>query len=47
VHGAGVVYALESREVFAAYARVARDWGPVLVTDLHAGGMFTGSDAVM
>jgi cytochrome c oxidase assembly factor CtaG len=47
--GTGVAYALQSREVFAPYARVARDWGPGLVTDLHAGGyiMFTGSDAVM
>jgi hypothetical protein len=40
---------VQSREVFAPYARVARDWGPGLVTDLHAGGyiMFTGSDAIM
>lgn len=40
---------VQSREVFAPFARVARDWGPGLVTDLHAGGyiMFTGSDAVM
>jgi cytochrome c oxidase assembly factor CtaG len=47
--GTGVVYTLQSREVFAPYARVARDWGPGLVTDLHAGGyiMFIGSDAVM
>ena len=45
----GVVYTLPSREVFAPYARVARDWGPSLVTDLHAGGyiMFIGSDIVM
>jgi cytochrome c oxidase assembly factor CtaG len=47
--GTGVVYTFQSREVFAPYARVARGWGPSLVTDLHAGGyiMIFGSDAVM
>lgn len=45
----GVVYTVQSREVFAPYARVARYWGPGLVTDLHAGGyiMLVGSDLIM
>jgi cytochrome c oxidase assembly factor CtaG len=45
----GIAYTLQSHEVFAPYAAVARDWGPGLVTDLHVGGyvMFIGSDLVM
>lgn len=45
----GVVYTVQSREVFAPYARAARDWGPGLVTDLHVGGyiMVIGSDIIM
>lgn len=45
----GVVFTVQSREVFAPYARVARDWGPSLVTDLHVGGyiMLIGSDIIM
>jgi cytochrome c oxidase assembly factor CtaG len=45
----GVVLMLVPRELFPAYARVDRMWGPSLVTDLHQGGliMFAGSDLVM
>jgi cytochrome c oxidase assembly factor CtaG len=45
----GVVLMLVPRELFPAYARVDRTWGPSLVTDLHQGGliMLAGSDLVM
>jgi cytochrome c oxidase assembly factor CtaG len=45
----GVVLMLVPRELFPAYARVDRTWGPGLVTDLHQGGliMLAGSDLVM
>ena len=45
----GVVLMLVPRELFPAYARVDRTWGPGLVTDLHQGGliMLAGGDLVM
>jgi cytochrome c oxidase assembly factor CtaG len=45
----GVVLMLAPRELFPAYARTGRTWGPGLVTDLHQGGliMLAGSDLVM
>ena len=45
----GVVLMLVPRELFPAYARAGRTWGPGLVTDLHQGGliMLAGSDLVM
>ena len=45
----GVVLMLIPRELFPAYARVGRTWGPGLVTDLHQGGliMLAGSDLIM
>ncbi len=45
----GVTLMLVPRELFPAYARAGRTWGPSLVTDLHAGGliMFAGSDLIM
>ncbi len=45
----GVVLMLVPRELFPAYARADRTWGPGLVTDLHHGGliMLAGSDLVM
>ena len=47
--GVGVTLMLVPRELFPAYARAGRTWGPSLVTDLHAGGliMFAGSDLIM
>ena len=45
----GLVLMLVPRELFPAYARAGRTWGPGLVTDLHQGGfiMFAGSDLIM
>jgi putative copper resistance protein D len=45
----GVVLMLAPRELFPAYARAGRAWGPSLLTDLHQGGliMFAGSDLIM
>ena len=45
----GVTLMLLPRELFPAYARTGRTWGPGLVTDLHQGGliMFAGSDLIM
>jgi putative copper resistance protein D len=45
----GVTLTLIPRELFRAYARTGRTWGPGLVTDLHQGGliMFAGSDLIM
>jgi putative copper resistance protein D len=45
----GVVLMLAPRELFPAYARAGRTWGPSLLTDLHQGGlvMFAGSDLIM
>jgi putative copper resistance protein D len=45
----GVILMLAPHELFSAYTRVGRDWGPGLVTDLHLGGfiMFAGSDLIM
>ena len=45
----GITLMLVPRELFPAYARAGRTWGPSLVTDLHAGGliMFAGSDLIM
>lgn len=45
----GVILTLVPHEIFPAYARTGRAWGPGLVTDLHAGGtiMWIGGDTVM
>ena len=45
----GVVLTLAPHELFPAYARVGRTWGPSLIADLHEGGlvMFAGSDLLM
>jgi cytochrome c oxidase assembly factor CtaG len=45
----GVVLMLAPHELFPAYARAGRTWGPSLLTDLHDGGliMFAGSDLIM
>ncbi len=45
----GVVLMLAPRELFPAYARAGRTWGPNPLTDLHQGGliMFAGSDLIM
>lgn len=45
----GVILMLAPRELFPAYARTGRTWGPTLVADLHEGGfiMFAGSDLIM
>lgn len=45
----GVTLMLIPRELFPAYARAGRTWGPSLISDLHAGGliMFAGSDLIM
>jgi putative copper resistance protein D len=45
----GVTLMLMPRELFPAYARAGRPWGPSPLTDLHHGGliMFTGSDLIM
>jgi cytochrome c oxidase assembly factor CtaG len=45
----GVTLMLVPRELFPAYARAGRTWGPSLLTDLHEGGliMVAGSDLIM
>jgi putative copper resistance protein D len=45
----GVTLMLMPHEMFPAYARVGRAWGPPLVADLHLGGfiMFAGGDLIM
>ena len=45
----GLVLMLASHELFPAYARAGRPWGPGLVADLHHGGlvMLAGSDLIM
>ena len=45
----GITLMLVPRELFPAYARAGRTWGPSLITDLHEGGliMFAGSDLIM
>jgi putative copper resistance protein D len=45
----GVVLTLAPHELFSAYTRTRRTWGPGLVADLHDGGliMFIGSDLIM
>jgi hypothetical protein len=45
----GVILMLIPHELFPAYARAGRAWGPTLTGDLHQGGfiMFAGSDAIM
>jgi cytochrome c oxidase assembly factor CtaG len=45
----GLVLMIVPRELFPAYARAGRTWGPGLVTDLHQGGliMFAGGDLIM
>jgi putative copper resistance protein D len=45
----GVLLMIAPHEIFPAYARAGRTWGPGLVADLHAGGtiMWAGSDAIM
>lgn len=45
----GVVLMLAPHELFPAYARAGRTWGPSLLADLHDGGliMFAGSDLIM
>lgn len=47
--GVGVVLMLAPHELFSAYARSGRTWGPSPVTDLHEGGliMLAGSDLIM
>jgi putative copper resistance protein D len=45
----GVILMLIPHELFPAYARAGRAWGPTLAGDLHQGGfiMFAGSDVIM
>ena len=45
----GVLLMIAPHEMFPAYARAGRTWGPGLVADLNAGGtiMWAGSDAIM
>jgi len=45
----GIILTMVPHEIFPAYARDGRTWGPSPVADLHAGGwiMFIGSDLVM
>jgi putative copper resistance protein D len=45
----GVVLLQANHELFSAYTRSPRTWGPSLVEDLHAGGaiMWVGGDAIM
>ncbi|HVA59657.1 MAG TPA: cytochrome c oxidase assembly protein [Mycobacteriales bacterium] len=45
----GVVLNQTNHELFPAYARAGRTWGPSLIADLHAGGavMWVGGDALM
>jgi putative copper resistance protein D len=45
----GVLLMIAPHEMFPAYARTGRTWGPSLLADLHAGGtiMWAGSDLIM
>jgi cytochrome c oxidase assembly factor CtaG len=45
----GVVLLQANHELFPAYARSGRTWGPSLLSDLHTGGaiMWVGGDAIM
>ena len=45
----GVILMIVPHELFPAYARASRTWGPSLLTDLHDGGivMWAGSDMIM
>jgi cytochrome c oxidase assembly factor CtaG len=45
----GVVLLQANHELFPAYGRTGRSWGPSLLSDLHAGGaiMWVGGDAIM
>jgi cytochrome c oxidase assembly factor CtaG len=45
----GVILMLLPREIFPAYARTGRIWGPAPLADLHGGGtiMWVGSDTIM
>ncbi len=45
----GLSLANESHEIFPAYLRMHRPWGPSMVTDLHLGGvvMWVGGDSLM
>ncbi|HET9966754.1 MAG TPA: cytochrome c oxidase assembly protein [Streptosporangiaceae bacterium] len=45
----GLVLMLVPRELFPAYARAGRTWGPSLLADLHQGGlvMLAGGDLIM
>ena len=45
----GVLLMIAPHEMFPAYSRAGRTWGPSLVADLHAGGviMWVGSDSIM
>jgi cytochrome c oxidase assembly factor CtaG len=45
----GVVLLQANKELFPAYAKTGRTWGPSLLSDLHLGGaiMWVGGDAIM
>jgi putative copper resistance protein D len=45
----GVVLLQANHELFSAYNRQSRPWGPSLLSDLHLGGaiMWVGGDAIM
>ncbi|HEX3823845.1 MAG TPA: cytochrome c oxidase assembly protein [Mycobacteriales bacterium] len=45
----GVVILQANHELFPAYAKTGRTWGPSLLSDLHTGGaiMWVGGDALM
>jgi cytochrome c oxidase assembly factor CtaG len=45
----GVVILQANHELFPAYAKTGRTWGPSLISDLHTGGaiMWVGGDAIM
>jgi putative copper resistance protein D len=45
----GVVILQANHELFPAYAKTGRTWGPSLISDLHAGGaiMWVGGDSIM
>jgi cytochrome c oxidase assembly factor CtaG len=45
----GVVILQANHELFPAYAKTGRTWGPSLLSDMHAGGaiMWVGGDAIM
>jgi cytochrome c oxidase assembly factor CtaG len=45
----GIILMIVPHELFPAYARAGRAWGPSLLADLHEGGliMWVGSDIIM